>query len=107
MPGTVHGQMARSNTRQRFSYRVNFQNPGVVCHCHVDQLGQKVSWRRLADQEPYLLKGIGHPREQDEQSDADGANRVEVPHESVANNRHYQTEAIDGNVVAVVDLRYY
>lgn len=74
-------------------------------HGHVNQLRDKVSRRRLADEQPHLLKGVGHPGEEDEQRNADGANGIQVPHEAVSHDRHDQTEAIDHNVIAVVDLR--
>lgn len=83
--------------------RLNLGNLRVVRDGHVHQLGDELLGRRLADQQPHLLKGVGDPREEDEQRNADGTDGVEVPDEAVADNGHDQTKDVDDNVVAVVD----
>lgn len=71
---------------------------------YVHQLGDELPGRGLADEKPHLLEGVGHPREEDEHGDADGADRVEIPHEAVTDDGHDQAEDVDDDVVAVVDL---
>lgn len=84
--------------------RVDLFDVLVVRHGHVDELGEELARGRLAHQQPDLLKGVGDPRDEDEQADADGADGVEVPHEAGAHHRHDQTKDVDDNVVAMVDL---
>jgi len=74
-----------------------------VRHGKVHDLRDKVSRRRLAHQEPHLLKRVGSPREEDDEGNDNGANWVQVPDEPVTDNRHDETKNIDDNVVAVVD----
>lgn len=73
-------------------------------HCHVDQLGDEIPWCRLANQKPDLIESIRNPRKQNEQCDANGADGIQIPHESVSDNRHDQAKAVDNNVIAVIDL---
>ena len=74
-----------------------------MCHAHVDELGNEFLGRRLADQKPDLLKGVGGPREQDQESNEDGTDGVQVPDELVAHDGHDQTKDVDDDVVAMVD----
>lgn len=75
-------------------------------HGHVDDLGEELLGGRLADEQPDLLEGVAHPRDQDEETDADGTDRIRKPGRGVAgaNHGHDQTEDVNDNVVAVVDL---
>jgi hypothetical protein len=86
------------------TYCIHLQYLRIVRHGHVDQLGDEIPWRGLADQQPDLLEGVGYPREQDEQRDANGADRVQVPDKAVSDDRHYQAKTIYYNIIAVVDL---
>lgn len=70
---------------------------------HVNELGDELLGSSLADQEPYLLEGVGYPREQDQQRNADGTDGIKIPHESVTDDGHDQAENVDDNVVAMVD----
>jgi hypothetical protein len=70
---------------------------------HVHKLGDKFLRGSLADQEPDLLEGVGDPREQDQQRNADGTDGVKVPHEAVTNDGHDQAENVHDDIVAVVD----
>lgn len=89
--------------REESAYSVHFDDSLVVGHGHVDELGDELPGSRLAHQEPDLLERVGRPREQNEQRNAHGTDRVEVPDESVADDGHDQTEQVDHDVVAVVD----
>lgn len=50
-----------------------------------------------------MLECVGSPGYQDEKSDEDGTERVDIPYDAGANNRHDQTKYIDDDVVSVVD----
>ena len=50
-----------------------------------------------------MLKGIGRPGNQDQKTDENGADGVDVPHDSRANNGHHKAERIDSDIVSVVD----
>src|SRR5687768_15624521 len=86
------------------SYRVDLPNLIIVRHGHVDQLRHEFPGGGLADEEPHLLKGIGHPGEEDEKGDADGADGIEIPNETIAHDGHDQAEDVDGDIVAMVNL---
>lgn len=72
-------------------------------HYQVDELGDVLLGGTLANQEPYMLEGIGRPRHQDQKTDKNGTNRIGIPLHSATNNGHHQTESIDRNVVSMVD----
>jgi hypothetical protein len=74
-----------------------------VGYDHVDELGDVFLWRRLADQEPHIFEGVRSPRYQDQETDENGTDGVDVPDDTSADNGHDKTENIDGNVIAVVD----
>jgi hypothetical protein len=86
------------------TYGVNLQNLRVVCHGDVDQLGDVLRRCRLANQKPYLLKGVGHPRKQNQEGDEDGTNGIKVPNVFGADHSHDKTKTVDGDIVSVVDL---
>jgi hypothetical protein len=86
------------------AYRVDLDDAVVVVHRHVHQLGHKVPRRCLANQQPHLLEGVCDPREQNEQGDQDGTDRIQIPDESLTNDGHDETKGVDGNIVAVVDV---
>lgn len=75
-----------------------------MCHAHVDELGYELPWSRFADEQPHLLKSVGNPGKENQKRNADGTNRVEVPDKSVTDYGHDQTEYVDNNIIAVVDL---
>lgn len=74
-----------------------------MIHGDVDELGDVLSRRGLADEQPDLLKGVGNPREEDQQRDEHGADGVQVPHEAISDDGHDQAKDIDGDVVSVID----
>lgn len=88
----------------KWAYRINFLNMRVMRDRHINKFADELFGGGFAHQEPHLLKGVGHPREQDEQRDADGTYRIQVPHKSLTDNGHNQTENIHDDVVAVVNL---
>lgn len=82
--------------------RFDLEDSVVVCHAHVDELGNELLGRRLSHQKPHLLKGVGGPREQDEESNENGTNGVQIPDEFIADDSHDQAEDVDDDIVAVV-----
>lgn len=76
-----------------------------MCHAHVDELGNELLGRRLSDQKPHLLKGVGGPGEQDEKGNEDGTDGVQIPHKFVANDGHDQAEDVDDDVVSVINKK--
>lgn len=61
------------------SYRVNLEYPGVMGHGDIDELGDKLLWRRLPHEKPYLLESVGNPREQYNKCDDNGSRGVREP----------------------------
>lgn len=86
------------------TYGIDFLNLRIVGHAHVDELGHKLLRSRLAHKQPYLFERIGNPREEDQERDANSTDRIQVPNKSVTNNGHDQTEYVDNDIIAVVDL---
>lgn len=74
-------------------------------HGNIHQLRHKIPRRRLANEKPDLLKGVGDPGDEDDEGDADCADGVEVPGEAPGCYGHYETEEVYGDVVAMIDLR--
>lgn len=70
---------------------------------HVHELGDEFFGSSLADQEPHLLEGVGHPREQDQQCNTDGTNGIKIPHKPVTDDGHDQAENVDDDIVTMVD----
>lgn len=85
------------------TYGIHLHDALVVRHRHVNQLGDELSRRGFADQEPHLLESVGDPGEEDQQRDEYRSDRIEIPDEAVADDGHDQAEDVDDDVVAVVD----
>lgn len=86
------------------TYRVDLHDLAIMCHGHIDEFRDELVGCRFSDEQPNLLKRIAHPREQDEESNADGSDGIQVPHETISHDGHDQAEDVDHDVVAMVDL---
>lgn len=53
-----------------------------------------------------MLEGCACPGPKDEESDADGTNRIEKPYflESCSDDGHYETERIDDDIITMINL---
>ena len=78
-------------------------DPVVVCDNHVDQLADVVLGCGLANKQPDVIKGIGSPGNQDQKTDENSTDRVDIPDDAATDDRHGKTEGIDDNVIAMVD----
>ena len=50
-----------------------------------------------------MLEGVGGPGAEDQETDEDGSNGVEVPYDTASDDGHGQTKSVDDDVVAVVN----
>lgn len=50
-----------------------------------------------------MLKGIGAPGEQDQETDENGTDGIDEPGHAATNNGHCQAKGIDNDIVAVID----
>jgi hypothetical protein len=73
----------------------------------VDQLVQEVLRSTFPYQEPHVLESGGSPREENQASDANGANRVKKPNflEFGSDDGHNQSENVDNDIVSMVKLK--
>ena len=78
-------------------------NPVVVRDNHVDQLADVVLRCRLANKQPDMVEGIGSPGNQDQETDENSTDRVDIPDDAATDDRHGKTKGIDDNVIAMVD----
>lgn len=85
------------------TYSIDFFDSGVVRECDVDAFVEEFTRSRLPDEEPDIVKCGGGPREENEESDAGGSDRVEIPDESISDNGHDETENVHGQIVSMVD----
>jgi len=76
-----------------------------MSHGNVHQFVDEVARSGFANQKPDLLERIGGPGEENDESDADGTDGIEIPNEPIASNGHDETKEINGNIVSMVDLR--
>jgi hypothetical protein len=72
----------------------------------IDQLVQEVLRSTFANQEPHVLESRRGPREENQASDADGADRVKEPDflEFCSDDGHDQSEDVDEDIISVVKL---
>lgn len=75
----------------------------VVRDDKVDELADKILGRRLSDKQPDVVESVCGPREQDQETNKNGTDRVDIPDDAATDNRHGQTEGVDDDVVTVVD----
>jgi hypothetical protein len=50
-----------------------------------------------------MFEGVGAPGNQDQKTNQNGSDGISVPFDAISQNRHHQTERIDGDVVSVVN----
>jgi hypothetical protein len=96
---------ARSRLGQN-TYRVNLGDSRIVRHDKIDQFGDELLRRRLANQKPDMVKCVRGPRDQDQDTNEDSTNGIRIPSYTGTNNRHGQAKSIDNNVIAMVDEEY-
>jgi hypothetical protein len=82
---------------------IDLRDAGVVRNNKIDELRDELLGRRLADQEPNMIKCVGCPGEQDQETDEDSSDGIGVPCNSATDDRHGQTECVDYNVISMVD----
>lgn len=88
------------------AYSVNLLDPRIMSDRDIDQLVQEVLRSTFANQEPHVLKSRRGPREENQASDADGADRVKEPDffEFCSDDGHDQSEDVDEDIISVVKL---
>lgn len=82
---------------------IDLLDPVVMGDDEVDQLADEVLGCRLANKQPDVVKGIGRPRDKDQETNENGTDGIDIPDDAAADNRHGKTECIDDNVVAVIN----
>lgn len=50
-----------------------------------------------------MLKSVGTPRTQDQETDKDGSDWIDKPSNAASNNGHSQTKGVDNDVIAMID----
>lgn len=84
---------------------VDFLDALIMSGSHISELIEELLRRRLSNKEEDVLKRGGRPRKEDEESNEDGTDRVEIPNGELAREDcHEQTKDVDGNIVAVIDV---
>ena len=82
---------------------IDLLNSVVVSNNEVDQLADEVLGRRLADKQPDVVESVRSPREEDQDTDKDGTDGIDIPDDTATDNGHGETEGVDNDVVAVID----
>jgi hypothetical protein len=82
---------------------VDLLNPIVMRHDQVDQFRDEVLRSRLANEKPDVIVGVRRPRNEDQETDQNGTDGVDIPDDTATDDGHGETESIDDDVVAVVD----
>lgn len=82
---------------------INLLDARVVRDDKVDELADKILGRRLSDKQPDVVESVCGPREEDQETNKNGTNRVDIPDNAAADNGHGETEGVDDDVVTMVD----
>lgn len=84
---------------------VDLLDARIVRDDKVDELADKILGGRLSDKQPDVVESVCGPREEDQETDKDGTDRVDIPDDAATDNRHGETKGVDDDVVTVVDKK--
>lgn len=82
---------------------IDLLDSAVVCDDEIDQLADVVLWCRFSNEQPNVVEGVGSPGNENQETDENGTDRIDIPDDSATDNGHGKTESIDDDVVAMVD----
>ena len=75
----------------------------VVCDDEIDQLADVVLWCRFSNEQPNVVEGVGSPGNENQETDENGTDRIDIPDDTASDDGHGKTESVDDNVVTMVD----
>jgi len=103
MRGTVLWSAGCQEQYRYETYCVDLLNTVIVRDYQVGEFGEKFLWCRLANEKPDMVERVRRPRYENQETDEDGTDGIDIPDDAATDDGHGQTKGVDDDVIAVVN----